>query len=354
MNMTLLNETEQFDSEFFEQIRYDTAGRLRNRLFIPCTDANWARLNKYIKRASSGGDISDYWRLRTGDFSYSRRPDGVVCITGYFDATFPNDYPAVRKAVPPIQKIRRWIARRMESRGDDYSGTYEEARKTEISELFHSKYAESVLGWYPMLAPLIDVYNWVKCADLAWMLAEEVKKQEIDRPLRILEIGAGGALVSLLLRRLLPIDCFNIIDLDFVAPLGFLISSYADPDGHVALPGEEHRDDDVVRYFTPEQATLADQSVDICLNVTSFQEMNRDIVAGYFKLMERTLAPGGMFLCVNRLEKRGASEEDIMRFDDYPWPKTGFETLINEEDLVSRVSRRRFPIMRRLIRKLPS
>ena len=136
-------------------------------------------------------------------------------------------------------------------------------------------------------------------------------------------------------------------------PFGFLISSYADPDGYVTLPGEEHHEANMIHYFTPDQVELPDNSVDIYINVTSFQEMNRSIVAEYFDLMERTLAPGGMFLCVNRLEKRGASDEDILRFEEYPWPKTGFETLVDEEDLVSRVSRRRFPIMRRLIRKLP-
>ncbi len=182
----LLSETDQFDARFFDRLRNEETGRRLGRLFIPCTDGNWARLNNYIERKSSDAEISDYWKQRAGEFSYTRRADGVVCITGYFNATFPNDFLAIPKAVPPIQKI-----------------------------------------------------------------------------------------------------------------------------------------------------------------------MNRDIVAAYFELMERTLASGGMFLCVNRLEKPNKAGKDIMRFADYPWPKKGFETLIDEEDLVSRASRRRFPTMRRLIRKLP-
>ena len=98
---------------------------------------------------------------------------------------------------------------RRQSWSDNYTGTYEAARRAEISAVFHREYAETVLGWYPMLAPLIDVYNWVKCADLAWLLALEIKKQKIDRPLRVLEIGAGGALVSLNWRRRRA--CFSFV-----------------------------------------------------------------------------------------------------------------------------------------------
>ena len=148
---SLLNEVDGFDAAFLKQLRSAVTGRSLSRFFIPCGDENWVRLKAYMERTSPETEISEYWVRRAGDFSYSRRPDGVVCITGYFNTSFPDDPCAGQGRLT----LRHRLKERLAAWRDGYGGAYGEARRLELSERFHSEYAETVLGWSSTLATVL-------------------------------------------------------------------------------------------------------------------------------------------------------------------------------------------------------
>ena len=54
------------------------------------------------------------------------------------------------------------------------------------------------------------------------------------------------------------------------------------------------------------------------VNVASMQEMTMPVVEEYFRFMRRTLRPGGLFYCCNRVEKVLPCGS-VIRLDAYPW-----------------------------------
>jgi SAM-dependent methyltransferase len=138
---------------------------------------------------------------------------------------------------------------------------------------------------------------------------------------RTLEIGSGAGLVSLGLRRLLGAQCV-LLDLPEMLAVAFPVLANYEGEDAVTLPHEVGDTLPETPYvlLTPSQASLvADGSIDLALNTASFQEMTYEAIGGYFQLLRRALAPGGLFYCVNdeRCEKvEGAPIE----FDRYPWP----------------------------------
>jgi len=146
---------------------------------------------------------------------------------------------------------------------------------------------------------------------------------------RILEIGSGAGLVSLGLRRFLGARCV-LLDLPEMLAVAFPVLAAYEGEDAVTLPHEIGATLPETPYvlLTPSQAGLiADGSVDLALNTASFQEMTYEAIGGYFELLRRALARGGLFYCVNdeRCEKvEGAPIE----FDRYPWPDE-WETVLD-------------------------
>ena len=113
-------------------------------------------------------------------------------------------------------------------------------------------------------------------------------------------------------------------------------------DLEIELPGEVG-EKAWLRYQTSELHAQPERTHDVVVNITSFQEMSDYQVEDYFRLVARSLKPGGLFVCVNRLEK-------ATRFDAYPWHLIPGELLANEEDLTSRFYFDDQVVQRRIVR----
>lgn len=145
----------------------------------------------------------------------------------------------------------------------------------------------------------------------------------------ILEIGAGnGNLASLLYYLRKP----TIIIVDLPETLCLSIPFIADlfPDAKILMPHESHLYSsgyyDFI-FLTPDQIdVIDDNSVDLSICMSNFQEMTHRQIKEYFDLIQRSSHDGAYFLCCNRVEKipasfAGKKETDVpvSRFSDYPW-----------------------------------
>jgi len=153
-----------------------------------------------------------------------------------------------------------------------------------------------------------------------------------SRPLSILEIGPGNGNQASLFLNYFPGTRITLVDLPETLQISFLYLRSLFPHLEFVLPHEVTTERlmtaDVV-FLTPDQIDLVpDGSVDIGINVHSFQEMLMPQIAKYFTLLERVTCSGGYVFVVNRSEKMPNPEEKsidgvgCVRFAEYPWVKT--------------------------------
>ncbi len=151
----------------------------------------------------------------------------------------------------------------------------------------------------------------------------------VDRIRTVLEIGPGNGNLSSLLHHQLN---SRIICVDLPETLCLSIAFIADmfPDAKILMPHEVPATGNYEGYdfifLTPGQASwIKDNSVDLVINTSSFQEMTRQQISEYFKCIQRVTAPGAYFFSLNRVEKlliNSAAEsttEPPSRFSHYPW-----------------------------------
>ncbi len=154
---------------------------------------------------------------------------------------------------------------------------------------------------------------------------------DVTEKKRILEIGAGnGNLLSLLFN---AAPGSQVIDVDLPETLSHAMVYIADlfPGAKIMMPHEfaarSCREADFV-FLTPRQTRfIENDSVDLAVNISSFQEMTRAQIEEYFKLIQRCGKNGSYFLTSNRVEKipggpdvyEKETREPPNRFAEYPW-----------------------------------
>jgi putative sugar O-methyltransferase len=157
----------------------------------------------------------------------------------------------------------------------------------------------------------------------------------------VLDIGAGnGNFPSIFYNDWSPIRLI-MIDLPETLTTAFTFLSSLFPNANIILPNEIEEkipnDFDFI-LMTPEQIEIIDDnSIDLAVNIHSFQEMTHQQINIYFKLIQRVVRLSGYFFSSNRIEKvpSGADsftiEQTILpnRFFEYPWNHKN-KILINE------------------------
>ncbi len=150
---------------------------------------------------------------------------------------------------------------------------------------------------------------------------------------RILEIGAGSGNLMSLLHHYLN-NC-TIIDVDLPESLSHSILFIKDlfPSANILMPNEingkskNFNDYDFV-FLTPNQIELIENdSVDLAINTSTFQELTHEQTKIYFDLIQRCCTQGAYFFCSNRIEKIPAGKDPYIkecknppnRFSEYPW-----------------------------------
>tara|TARA_B100002019_G_C21255041_1_gene593357 strand:- start:651 stop:1769 length:1119 start_codon:yes stop_codon:yes gene_type:complete len=153
----------------------------------------------------------------------------------------------------------------------------------------------------------------------------------------ILEIGGGnGNLISLIKNHVNTKTTIIDIDLPETISHAFLYLSSLFPQARILLPSEIKSNDnsninledyDFI-FLTPNQTwLLQDNTVDLAINIHSFQEMTHEQIHEYFSLIQRVGKDNSFFLTSNRVEKIPSGETvnenkyfpPVNRFFEYPW-----------------------------------
>ena len=169
--------------------------------------------------------------------------------------------------------------------------------------------------------------------------AVEQRLQRRDR-INVLEIGAGGSTLKLLLKQHFRkrIESYAIVDLPEMLCLSIKagIEFFADEAIQI-VDGGERPDFGRPNIFIPAGLTDALPRIptfDLFLNTHSFQEMDPAVIASYFKLIYGTAREGALFFQTN-LVQRTMSRLDGSRFVNdparYPFRPTD-DVLYRQED----------------------
>ncbi len=163
----------------------------------------------------------------------------------------------------------------------------------------------------------INFHELVLCQYL-WTISEAAS------PATIVEIGGGYGGLAHKLKKRFPTSHYVSLDLPEALTLQAYYLSWLYPQAKFYLfddyvdgkPIEPERYDFTLLpgWFAPK---LREKSTDLFINTRSFMEMNRDVIADYFHLIQRSLKTDGLFYNVNRYFKDTVGEP--IRFRDYPY-----------------------------------
>lgn len=156
-------------------------------------------------------------------------------------------------------------------------------------------------------------------------------------PKSVIEIGAGAAVLASLMRS--AFDCkYVIVDLPETISIGYAYLKTGFPESRVALPNVVWRElvsgetfesllsrYDIIFILPFQMKQLPTAWFDMGVNVSSFQEMNIDVVNEYLSLLRRIIKPGGSLVLENLKKSRETNEN---KFDGYCLDRFELETLI--------------------------
>ena len=329
----MLYEMERFTPETLAGLRHqrfrigDAVFEVHATVYLPLAPALWQRLWRARRHLTPPPALSQHWRLRSDSFLYLyARSQAQVCACGYFDTGY--------------------VGAHIDGTMQDYNRQADRPAQIEAFRRFHDEDGPTVRAWYPLLPSLVNFYDIAKNLAVARLIAAHAGSG--GRPIRVLEVGAGGCLLPLLLRRLAPVGRHDVIDLPALIPLGAIMAGAFAPDAAIALPGEAAGAPDGgtepwLRLQAAGAFEVADGGYDVAVNVTSFQEMTQQQVDDYFAVIARALRPGGILVCVNR-------ERKSTDFAAYPWDRLGGAVLLDDEDPLSRFHADDQVILRRIVR----
>lgn len=162
-------------------------------------------------------------------------------------------------------------------------------------------------------------------------------KVDVKKIQSVLEIGAGSGNFSALLMYYLK-PTITIVDLPETLCLSIPFLADLFPDANILMPHEvesaQSQKYDFI-FLTPNQiGQIKDNSIDLAINVFSFQEMTYKQIGKYFDLIQKTGKNGSYFLTQNRVEKIPISSQCQslvvpVRFAEYPWMSNN-EVLVYE------------------------
>lgn len=314
---------------------------------LPCSEAMWQRFVEYKKYTLNNKSYvpSLYWKQREESFNV-KYEKGFVYLNGLYkrniskEMNIGNVFQKLRvrleiyyrsilrkiffqKAKPPLPSMKT---------KEDY------IQKRKLT--YDSKYKKIVIS---LLGDSYDTEHediYAKHMDIINCL-EKYLNQDFRNS--FVEIGSGSGVLAFLLVKRLGFKKANLIDLPIMIPTCFFWLSSVAGENSVALPGEKISSRVTFRLWNTGDINLQDNSNDLAINVTSFQEMNHKLVKEYFQLIKKCLNPKGFFMCVNRWSKAT---------DFWLYPFSLFKKSKNisfDEDLLSRHSSMKKIIVRKLI-----
>ena len=334
------------DDHFFLTERQERSKKSKRgqRFFIRLSTSDWQRILEHAKSegitldnvsVSSDIDISEYWMNRKSHFAYIYNQNmQVLCITGYFNSKIASNRPSYdllnfEGSKTIFWKTMGYLWNRLNSRANGFKDSFGFVKHEKNIRTFREKYENQVWSLFPTMASSISLDEWLKAFEVAGLI-KKLKDGEMFR--NVLEIGSASCLLLSTLKKLDLIDSAIALDLPFVIPFGFAVAtqSYGNSQ-QIRLPNEIGRQQGHwLSFQTPKSPSIRRESIDLAINVSSFQEMETSQIKNYIELIDHALTPGGMFLCVNRSQK-------VSNWEDYPWP-SHYQTLLNGETSFSRTA----------------
>lgn len=164
------------------------------------------------------------------------------------------------------------------------------------------------------------------------------RKADLHGQLRVLEIGAGAANLSVFLAQRGVVKTYTIVDLPEMLVQATLTCSLFFGLDAVGSDGP-------IRLVPPTNLhTIEDEVFDVALNFNSFMEMDRGQIDRYFRLIYGTLRPGGLFANVNR-RQRALPQPDGSTWDNNPllYPYRQSDWVMRWEEDVFQTETRAWP-----------
>lgn len=135
-----------------------------------------------------------------------------------------------------------------------------------------------------------------------------MQRAGVPPPQHVLEVGGGYGRTAWAFLSEFPQCTYTIVDIEPAASISrWYLTTLFGPDR--------------VRHVTPDEMnTIDDGSVDLCVSISSLQEMTPDTVATYLQLFDRACHRGHVYL-KQWQSWRNPVDGVEMRIDDYPVPK---------------------------------
>lgn len=182
----------------------------------------------------------------------------------------------------------------------------------------------------------------------ARQLAELVGRTHPDKPqLDILEIGAGAGNLAIFLARIGLVRSYTIIDLPQMLVHAAFTTQHHLPDVELRFEREPVAGAWTFLSDGVADGVLEPGSFDLCMNLHSFMEMDREARDGYINLIYRTARRGALFFNVNR-RQRALPLPDGSTWDNNPmlFPyRSDDDILVWEEDPFETVTRTKFSLL---------
>jgi len=133
----------------------------------------------------------------------------------------------------------------------------------------------------------------------------------------VLIIGDGYGFLSALVRYVYPRSRITLVDIGPILLFQTLNLQAVFPESSHALIPDCHKADFV--YCEAEgMGSLGARSFDVCINISSMQEMTNEMIRTYFSLIRKTAHEHTIFYCCNRELKVLPGGERI-EYSKYPW-----------------------------------
>lgn len=156
--------------------------------------------------------------------------------------------------------------------------------------------------------------------DWAYSLFNKIKVDATNKGrLSVLEIGGGYGSLCRILECNMDVHLYSIVELPLSASLSAYYLSLS-VDASVNLNGEKIKvsgSGKVINIYTVGNNEWIDNKYDVVINTRSMMEMNKDVIAYYFDIIQRVCKVDGYFLNINRYHKNSVGED--VEISEFPY-----------------------------------
>jgi hypothetical protein len=163
----------------------------------------------------------------------------------------------------------------------------------------------------------LDIFRQVCSLEL---LDRHIPDDMRNRRIRVLMIGDGYGVLSILFKTLFPDSTLALVDIGKTLLFQAYYCQKAFPGGvHIASDRVLNADEVDFVYCPAERLEELDQiTFDLAVNVVSMQEMNTGTIRKYFHFLRTHMSRQNLFYCCNR-ESKTLIGGEVSEFRAYPW-----------------------------------